>query len=87
LKFLMCYCCSKLHKTTESIIKDSGAGTEPAVLFTGNGYQVYRPIALLVLENEPLFEPYEKIDMKRRFGKFSEGQPYDKTAYTSWSNN
>ena len=36
-----------------------GEGTEPTVLFTGNGYHVYRPIKLPVLENEFVFTPFQ----------------------------
>lgn len=48
-----------LQNTTENIVKDLGEGTEPTVLFTGNGYHVYRPIKLPVLESESIFAPYE----------------------------
>jgi hypothetical protein len=48
-----------LSKTTENIVKDLGEGTEPTVLFTGNGYHVYRPIRLSVLENESVFIPFQ----------------------------
>ena len=48
-----------LHKINENIAKDLGEGTEPTILFTGNGYHVYQPIRLPLLENESIFAPYE----------------------------
>jgi hypothetical protein len=48
-----------LDTTIENISEDLGLATQPTVLFTGNGYHVYQPIRLPVLENESIFEPYE----------------------------
>jgi hypothetical protein len=44
-----------LHRTTESIAKDLGCTASPTILFTGNGYHIYQPIRLPVLENESIF--------------------------------
>src|SRR5919197_1512224 len=48
-----------LHKTTKNVAKDLGQGIQiqPTVLFTGNGYHVYQPIRLPLLENESIFAP------------------------------
>lgn len=48
-----------LHKTTENVAKDLDQGTQPTVLFTGNGYHVYQPIQLPLLESESIFATYE----------------------------
>jgi hypothetical protein len=50
-----------LYKTTENIVKDLGQNAKPTVLFTGNGYHVYQPISLPVLEQDSIFESYEKV--------------------------
>ena len=48
-----------LHKINENIAKDLGEGTEPTILFTGNGYHVYQPIRLPLLESESIFASFE----------------------------
>jgi len=47
-----------LHHTTENIARDLGCGTS-TVLFTGNGYHVYRPLQLPVLESESIFARFQ----------------------------
>jgi hypothetical protein len=46
-----------LDRTVENIQKDING--IPMVLFTGNGYHVYQPIELPVLEQESIFAQYE----------------------------
>jgi hypothetical protein len=46
-----------LYKTTENITKDIGG--VPTILFTGNGYHVYQPIHVPILENESIFARFQ----------------------------
>jgi hypothetical protein len=48
-----------LRTTIKNIATDLGESAKPTVLFTGNGYHVYQPIKLPVLERESLFEIFE----------------------------
>jgi hypothetical protein len=48
-----------LRTTVKNIAKDLGENAKPTVLFTGNGYHVYQPIKLPILEQEELFEIFE----------------------------
>jgi hypothetical protein len=48
-----------LHKTVQNIAKDLGEITSPTILFTGNGYHVYQPIKLPVLELESQFARFQ----------------------------
>jgi hypothetical protein len=48
-----------LRATLKNITADLGENAKPTVLFTGNGYHVYQPIKLPVLERESIFEIFE----------------------------
>lgn len=47
-----------LHQAVENIQKEING--VPMVLFTGNGYHVYQPIELPVLEQESIFTPFDR---------------------------
>jgi hypothetical protein len=47
-----------LRATVKNIVMDLGENAKPTVLSTGNGYHVYQPIKLPVLERESLFETF-----------------------------
>jgi hypothetical protein len=48
-----------LRATLKNIAIDLGENAKPTVLFTGNGYHVYQPIKLPILEREELFQTFE----------------------------
>jgi hypothetical protein len=48
-----------LRATHKNITADLGENAKPTVLFTGNGYHVYQPIKLPILEREELFETFQ----------------------------
>jgi Primase X len=49
-----------LRATLTNIATDLGELARPTVLFTGNGYHVYQPIRLPVLEAEHIFERFDR---------------------------
>jgi hypothetical protein len=56
-----------LDETVENIKKDIGG--VPMVLFTGNGYHVYQPIKLPVLEQESIFSTF--VDPSTEFIRYA----------------
>jgi hypothetical protein len=66
-------------------IKDKFNGTQPTVIWSGNGYHIYLPIQAFVLESESVFSEFEQPSKK--FIRFSEKMLSNNKADPCHSNN